>query len=258
MSDIKLVLTDFDGTVVESGRHVVSDAVRRAVIACEDKGIRMIPITGRYRLMTLSVLELLGFEDYGVFDNGATIQNCKTGEIIWSKWMKPETVRVVARICAPHARNIDYSELHNEHEPADNEHEHIERVVDSAPYVYACIYLDKVDQIKKELDSIKGITYYLGYNPDDIKKGTVGIQINDINADKYHGAKAIRNILGISKRNTLAIGDGENDIALFRNAGTNVAMGNAIASLKELADYVTDTVGNDGFAIAMDRYVLNK
>jgi hydroxymethylpyrimidine pyrophosphatase-like HAD family hydrolase len=44
MSAIKLVLTDFDGTVAQMGKHIVSEAVREAVIACEESGVRMVPV----------------------------------------------------------------------------------------------------------------------------------------------------------------------------------------------------------------------
>lgn len=258
MSDVKLVLTDFDGTVAEMGKHIVSNAVREAVIACEEKGVRMVPITGRYYQMALPVLELLGFEDLGVFDNGATIQRCKTGEIVWSKWMEPELVKQVARICLPGAHDLDYSDEHIQHEPIDNELELIESVARPTSHVYALIDADKIDNAKRALDQVEGITYYTAPSTNDEWPDAIGIQVNHVEADKFHGVEALRKIIGVSREETLAIGDGDNDVALFRNAGIKIAMGNATDSLKTQADYIVASVEQDGFAEAMSKFVLNK
>src|SRR4051812_1705417 len=98
MSEIKLVLTDFDGTVVQFGKHEVSDSVRQAVIACEDKGVKVAAVTGRYFEMAQPVLEVLGFDDLCVFDNGASIMHPRTGELVWSKWLAVEQIKQVAKI----------------------------------------------------------------------------------------------------------------------------------------------------------------
>ena len=56
----------------------------------------------------------------------------------------------------------------------------------------------------------------------------------------------------------MAIGDGPNDAPLLREAGLAIAMGNANAALKELADAVVASVDEDGFAEAVERYVLDR
>lgn len=53
-------------------------------------------------------------------------------------------------------------------------------------------------------------------------------------------------LLGIAKENILSIGDGENDIEMFRSSGYKVAMGNATIEIQNLADFVTDTNENEG------------
>jgi len=51
----------------------------------------------------------------------------------------------------------------------------------------------------------------------------------------------------------VAIGDGENDLALLRLVGLGVAMGNASPSVQAAADWVTDTNNRDGVALAIAR-----
>ena len=65
----------------------------------------------------------------------------------------------------------------------------------------------------------------------------------------------LQNLYGISKEETLTIGDHNNDIELLQSGGVKVAMGNATDELKAIADYVTDTVDNDGFAKAIEKFV---
>jgi hydroxymethylpyrimidine pyrophosphatase-like HAD family hydrolase len=55
---------------------------------------------------------------------------------------------------------------------------------------------------------------------------------------------------------TLAIGDGTNDLPLFKSAFVKVAMGNATEELKAAADFVVGTLEEDGFAEAMEKYIL--
>jgi hypothetical protein len=64
--------------------------------------------------------------------------------------------------------------------------------------------------------------------------------------NKASGLKHALNELGLSARNTVAAGDGENDHALLDMAEYSVATANAIESLKEAADYVTRAVRGDG------------
>lgn len=60
--------------------------------------------------------------------------------------------------------------------------------------------------------------------------------------------------LGIPREETIAIGDGYNDIPMLEFAGLGIAMGNACDAVKAAADTVTDTNDNDGVAKALIRY----
>lgn len=78
--------------------------------------------------------------------------------------------------------------------------------------------------------------------------------ITSVNADKGKGLKAMARHLGIRMEETMAFGDGGNDIAIIQTAGTGVAMGNACDALKEQADFVTDDVDHDGIAKALEHF----
>ena len=61
--------------------------------------------------------------------------------------------------------------------------------------------------------------------------------------------------IGIDKSEVFAVGDSDNDLSMRDAAGYLVAMGNASAGLKAVADYVTEDVLRDGAASAINRFV---
>ena len=67
---------------------------------------------------------------------------------------------------------------------------------------------------------------------------------------------ALSQRLGIPTASIAVLGDGENDLAMFGKAGLSIAMGNASEEVKGQATYVTKSNAEDGFAEAIQRYVL--
>lgn len=52
------------------------------------------------------------------------------------------------------------------------------------------------------------------------------------------------------------VGDGSNDVAMFERSGMSIAMGNASPEVQAAADFVTDSNNDDGFAAAIERFIL--
>ena len=67
---------------------------------------------------------------------------------------------------------------------------------------------------------------------------------------KDRGIDAFCKYLGIDPSETIAFGDGENDISMIEFAGIGVAMGNASDKVKSHADFITTPVDEDGIAVA--------
>ena len=63
-------------------------------------------------------------------------------------------------------------------------------------------------------------------------------------------------LLAIPTEEIAVIGDGGNDVAMFECAGLAIAMGNASAEVRAAADLVTGSNREDGFAGAVDRFIL--
>lgn len=75
-------------------------------------------------------------------------------------------------------------------------------------------------------------------------------------ATKSNAIKAIIASLGIPTENMIAFGDDFVDIDMIKMCGVGVAMGNAIAEVKSIADFVTSDNNNDGVAKWLEENVL--
>lgn len=64
--------------------------------------------------------------------------------------------------------------------------------------------------------------------------------------DKAFGIKRVMDHLGADYSDVIVFGDAYNDMSMFSDEWTNVAMGNAVPELKERADFVTSDVDKDG------------
>ena len=75
-------------------------------------------------------------------------------------------------------------------------------------------------------------------------------------ADKGKGILAMAAYIGLDPQHTMAFGDGGNDTSMIRSAGIGVAMGNALDSLKQEADFTTTSVDEDGILNALRHFHL--
>ena len=85
--------------------------------------------------------------------------------------------------------------------------------------------------------------YYLDVTNPDANKGAV--------------VDALAKLLRIPAQEIATIGDMPNDMLMFRRSGFSIAMGNASDEVKAQASAVTDSYNDEGFAKAVERYLLN-
>jgi len=75
-------------------------------------------------------------------------------------------------------------------------------------------------------------------------------------ANKGTAVSELARLLAVPLSEMAVIGDGGNDVAMFERSGLSIAMGNAGAEVQRAADFVTDSNHEDGFANAIERYIL--
>ena len=82
------------------------------------------------------------------------------------------------------------------------------------------------------------------------------LDITDRLANKGAGLLELAKLLGVPPAEIAVIGDGSNDVTMFEQSGLSIAMGNAQPAVKEKADFVTASNGEEGFAMAVERFIL--
>lgn len=68
---------------------------------------------------------------------------------------------------------------------------------------------------------------------------------------KDKGIEIVLDYMKLSKDECMAFGDGGNDIAMLKYVGRGIAMGNANPPVKEIADFVTRDIDDDGIEYAL-------
>jgi hypothetical protein len=84
--------------------------------------------------------------------------------------------------------------------------------------------------------------YYLDVTHPDANKGAI--------------VRRLARYLNVSPRRVATIGDQMNDTLMFRESGLSIAMGNASPEVQRQATFVTTSFGEEGFANAVDRFIL--
>jgi hydroxymethylpyrimidine pyrophosphatase-like HAD family hydrolase len=84
--------------------------------------------------------------------------------------------------------------------------------------------------------------YYLDVTHPDANKGAI--------------VRRLAQYLNVSPRRVATIGDQMNDTLMFKESGLSIAMGNASEDVQRQATFVTTSFGEEGFANAVERYIL--
>lgn len=77
-------------------------------------------------------------------------------------------------------------------------------------------------------------------------------------ANKGAALSEIAKLLSVPLAEVAVIGDGSNDVAMFERSGLSIAMGNASPEVRQAADFVTDSNREEGFANAIERFILGR
>lgn len=249
MNDIRLVLADLDGTVVQPEAHAASTDAVDAIREAKDQGVKFAAITGRPYWMAQELLESIGFNGSCVFEGGAVIIDIASDEILWSKSVPVETTRLCVSILSKKASIMEFGQgVINASDSV------LSNITEAALSIWASVPVGDVEELIAELEELPEIAVHANNGPGgDFTRA--GIQVTHFEADKEHAVKELLKLSKIDKSHTLAIGDGDNDIPLFRGAKLKIAMGNASDLLKSHADEVVPTVDNEGFAYAIRKFV---
>ncbi len=255
----KAIFFDIDGTLISFDTHHVSDASAKAIDQLRTQGIKVFVATGRPKLL-LGPLSHIRFDGY-ITLNGAYCFTADGVELYKDCISRADLERIITH---DEALRIPYTYIEEDRWFINRVDETVTRLAE-----YFAVEIPEVRPITDSLQT--DIFQLMGYFPDtqdeyifsevlqDSEPMRWHPEFTDIAAkgnNKRHGMELMCRHFGIDVKETMALGDGGNDLEMLRHAGIGVAMGNASAMLKENADYVTLSVNEDGVAHALHHFGL--
>lgn len=244
---IKAVFFDIDGTLLSHASGCVPIENLRALHHLRQKGIRVFIASGRH-LSEIAQLPLrdLYFDGYVCLTGQLCLDRRK--EVLYACPIDEQDVANILPFFEQRLMPIVFVEKERLYINYANEKvRQIQQQVSSPVPTIAAYHGDAVYQITLYIDETKEkqIAPLLPHcrmtrwNPN-------GTDIISRKGGKSVGMAKILRHYGISPEETMAFGDGENDLDMLRFAKIGVAMGNAEACVKQAADHVTDSVDEGG------------
>jgi Cof subfamily protein (haloacid dehalogenase superfamily) len=262
-NDIALVVSDIDGTLITSN-HEVTDATRAAAARLYERGIGLTLSSSRPPRSIRPLAEALKLSAPFAAFNGALVVSAD-GEIAARSRIEPETTARVKAVAddlgidvwlydefgwyAPH-RNpfVDREEHTSGFAPVlDDYADHLFKdlaklTVVGKPELVALAEQRVLSEMATEVSASRSKPRFLDVTAFGFHKGTVVIRL--------------AGLFGVSIDRVAVIGDGPNDVEMFRQAGLSIAMGQAVDEVQSEADCVTASNDDEGWARGIERYVL--
>lgn len=271
--DIQMICMDLDGTALQADRRSFSPRLEAALLAAHEKGIAVVPVTGRqFGLLPPPVKGHPAWENLAVLINGAQIRELATGKLLYHLNIEHDALRPLLEVADRFGLPIEFSQdsiLHLTQKSYDLQLPdpslafHIKdilanhgRIVESLEPLCSrdvekvnllCIPEERKTEVMAALAPIAVSAVWSSAN---------SLEITHPDANKGRGLEEVCRLMNIPAEATLALGDSGNDITMLRRAGLGVAMGNAPEVVKEAADLVADHHLEDGAAKAIERYAL--
>ncbi|MGW5342503.1 Cof-type HAD-IIB family hydrolase [Streptomyces sp. HUAS TT3] len=257
----KLIATDLDGTLLR-GDDTVSERTREALAAATAAGAVHIIVTGRAVPWTRRVLDDLGYRGIAVCGQGAQVYDAGAHRLLTSVTLDRQLAGLalskleaeVGPLALAASRDgVDGDVLFGSGY----------QVQGGLPAVYlddtAAVWsapLNKLYIQHPELDDDALVTVArqtVGSLVDIVMAGPGIVEILPLGLTKATGLSLAARRLGVKAAETIAFGDMPNDIPMFGWAAHGVAMANAHADLKAVADEVTTSNEEDGIAVVLER-----
>ncbi len=275
MTTYRLVALDMDGTLLASDGSL-SPRVTRAVRAARERGVAIALATARRWVGVLPVARELGLDGPLILYDGAIVRSFPDGKAQMSHALDVALAQRAAETLAAHELQVvtQHSSPHGERMAVSENplhpkwmRDYLENFRDQATYVPLARIARRFPNTLRVVSfgpesRLRDAIASLGDAPvgrQILPMGSYGIAeltVFSPRASKGEGLRWLAQHLGIPLEQTLAIGDGVNDISMLREAGLGVAMGNAARETQEAARVVTATNDEDGAALAIERYVL--
>ena len=218
----QLLALDLDGTLTNS-RKEITPSTRDALIDIQKNGKKVVLASGRPSQGVLPLAEELHLGDYGSYIlsyNGGRITDCRSGEIIYSKYLPNDVSAPLLEIVKKYP-GID--------------------ILAGEPELIQEVKTEAEKQFHSYLSIYCSDPFFLEIMPQGI--------------DKAHSLTKLLTSIGLSTDAMICCGDGYNDLTMIETAGLGVAMANAQPLVKESADYITKSNDEDGVLHVINEFM---
>lgn len=258
MNDIRAIFLDFDGTVFSHVTDSIPLSTIESVRTLRNNGIRVFLCTGR------AVAEMPAFDlsdlplDARILSNGQVILD-ENGKIVHDRKiegiLKDRILSLFNEKSIPmYMITIDdiYLNMVNQkvldvQNAVSSGIPRIKEYEGEDIYMASAFFSSEAEKERlRDFEDLAEITWWHEGAVDIVPKGI----------SKINGIDEILKRYQIDRSQTMAIGDGHNDISMIEYCALGIAMGNSMRELKEHADYVTDDIDEDGVYNAFVHYGL--
>ena len=267
----RLIALDLDGTAIIGGQ-MPRPAVRQAVAAAVQRGVRVVLATGRGYTSARRWAEVFGLQTPLVCYQGALIQEPAGSQQILFMESTP-TAPLTQVIALAEERGLEltlYSADTLYYTTASHPADFYELWF-GLPCQRVTRLTDALVMMQERgLAPLKGL--FIG-EPADIdrlsaelhtafdhcltvvRSHPLFVEVLSPNVSKGAALAFLARRYGISQAATIAVGDSGNDLSMVQWAGLGVAMGNATADVLAAADWVAPAVAEDGVAAVIERFI---
>jgi hypothetical protein len=277
-----LIGLDLDGTVFNEEK-VITPGTKQAMERAMEQGYVVVPVTGRPMQGLPAELMQISKIHYAVVSNGAVLYH--VDDFVSERWQRlyedllpREKVLEVLEllkdfICVPDCFVDGFGHM------PEKGREWIPKMglaPAMAQYILSGreFFPDLMEYVRRESRQVEKITinFFLNEEGDREKKKAYqvlsrvrditlvsgaphNLEVNTPTARKGNGLLKLAQMLGIAPEDTMACGDDRNDLDMIQKAGFGVAMANAVDVVKQEADFITLSNGEDGVAYAIEQFM---
>lgn len=262
---IQLVLSDMDGTLLMPD-HSLSPAVIEAVAQLRAAGVKFTLASSRPPRAMRQQIEALGIDLPTAAFNGGVLINADGSEL-QSHWVDREAVDICLALFAEHDLDV-WVFADDQWLARDRKAEYFPKELHALGYEPLIVedftpYLDRVHKMVATsgnfqllIDLEQQLQAPLHGKAIAARSQRYYLDITAVLANKGEALATLAERLGIELANTAVLGDGGNDVAMFKRAGFSVAMGQGEQVVREQADAVTASNAEDGVAQAIHQLIL--
>ena len=257
---IKGIFFDVDGTLISRKQSYISNRVLEALEKLRAQGIKLFIATGRHYIE----LEKLGINKQFIFDgyltlNGGYCFNCE--EVIYSNPIDKGDVARIVEYITDHNLACSFVETDDLYVNKINDlvinaqiflNTSLPPVKDISRTLETDIYQIDPFVTLDEMENIIELTKYCKYT----QWYETGYDIIPLAGGKHEGIKAMLSYYKFEKSEIMAFGDGHNDIEMLMFAGIGVCMENGHEETKNVSDFITKSVDENGIVTALEYFGL--